>query len=63
MAKRDDPKAVEGAVVMRDFPGLATNIDPHDLTPGSAQVQVNVTSNRPGELRTREGWRRVKFDE
>jgi hypothetical protein len=63
MPSRNDPKAVDSAVAMRDFPGLVTNADPHDLKPGAAQVQVNVASSRPGELRAREGWRRLLFDE
>ncbi len=58
MAKQEVEK-----VVMRDFSGLVTNQDPEDIGPGAARVQVNVRGDRPGELRVRKGWARVKFEE
>ncbi len=57
-----DPKAPDSQVPMRDFSGLATYADPHDITPGAGRVQVNVVSSRPGELRVRQGYKRVTFD-
>jgi hypothetical protein len=53
----------KSSVVMRDFPGLITNLDPDDLPPGSAQVQVNVTSSRPAVLEPRPGYRVVIFED
>ncbi len=50
-------------VVIRDFPGLQTNVDPNDLDPGGARRQVNLHAERPGELRPRQGWARIKFEE
>lgn len=39
--------------VHRSFAGMASNLDPHDLSPGAATVQVNLLPRRPGELHTR----------
>ncbi len=50
-------------VSARDFPGLATSADPDDLAVGAARDQVNVTSHRPGELRSRPGYVKVTFEE
>jgi hypothetical protein len=50
-------------VVIRDFAGLVTNGDPLDIEPGAAQRQVNASAERPGELRPRMGYARVKFEE
>lgn len=47
----------------RDFPGLATRVDPNDLADGAGRDQVNVTSHRMGELRSRPGFLRVTFEE
>jgi hypothetical protein len=49
-------------VVIRDFTGLAANVDTHDQDPGGARVQVNAIVERPGELRARRGVRRLVFD-
>lgn len=48
---------------IRDFPGLATAADPHDLPPGAAEEQLNVQSGRPGTLEVRPGYRVVTFEE
>lgn len=48
---------------IRDFPGMATDIDPHDTPPGMAEEQVNVQSSRPGTLEVRPGYRFVTFEE
>ncbi len=50
-------------VVVRDFAGLRTNRDPDDVTPGESRQQVNVNAERQGELRPRQGWVRVKFEQ
>lgn len=50
-------------VIIRDFPGLLANIDPHDQPPGGAQVQVNASIERPGEMRARRGYRPLTFDD
>lgn len=59
MARREDSKA---QVSMKDFGGFVTNADPHNIPPGTAVRQVNATSMRPGELRTRPGVRIAHFD-
>jgi hypothetical protein len=50
------------STAIRDFPGLATNIDPHDARPGAADEQVNVQSSQPGVLEVRPGYAVVQFD-
>ncbi len=50
-------------MVIRDFAGLRTNRDPDDVDPGEAIEQVNVNAERLGELRPRQGYSRVKFEE
>lgn len=54
------PKAV---VIVPDWPGLMTNSGPMGgPAPGSAEVQVNLSANVPGQLAARPGFRVVKFD-
>lgn len=50
-------------IVARDFPGMVIAVDPDDLPPGAAELQVNLQSDRAGELRTRPGFRKLAFDE
>ncbi len=50
-------------VVVRDFGGLRTNRDPDDVDPGESRQQVNVSAERQGELRPRQGYSRVKFEQ
>lgn len=50
-------------VVIRDFAGLVTNGDPLDIEVGAAKRQVNAIAERPGELRPRMGYSRVKFED
>lgn len=47
----------------RDFPGLITNSDPHDLPQGAGVDQVNITCIRPAVLTVRPGFRVVTFEE
>lgn len=49
--------------VVRDFGGMASNADPADIEPGQSRRQVNVKAERPGELRIRMGYLRVKFED
>lgn len=63
MPRQPDPKLPEAQVSIRDFAGFMPNADPHDLPPGVAVSQVNVTSLRPGELRVRGGTRVVQFED
>ena len=48
---------------MRSFGGMASNIDPNDLAPERATLQVNITTSRKGELVIRRGLREVSFDD
>ncbi len=50
-------------VQARDFPGLATRADPDDLADGAGRDQVNLTCIRPGELRSRAGYKKLTFEE
>lgn len=59
---KTDPRVPEGQVNIKDFGGFVTNVDPHDVPPGTAIKQVNATSLRPGELRARPGVKVVQFD-
>lgn len=49
-------------IMLEDFPGLMTNVDPFDEPPGAAEIQVNCCSITLGELRVRAGYREVKFE-
>ena len=50
------------SVELRAFTGLATNEDPHDLTPGQSREQVNMMIVRKGVLESRKGSRVVSFE-
>ena len=43
--------------------GLWSGRDPHDLEPGRAAVQVNLTTGRAGEMVVRNGLIELSFDE
>ena len=49
-------------VEIRQFPGLINNLDPNDIPPGAAIIQVNVHSIVEAELATRGGYRTVTFE-
>lgn len=53
----------QSQVRIRDFPGLNLESDPHDLKPGVASVQVNCDSANVGRLKSRLGFRVVKFED
>ena len=52
----------ETAVAVRNFRGMASNIDPHDVESGHAVEQVNVYSISLGELIVRAGLREITYD-
>ena len=49
-------------VEMRDFGGLASNIDGEDVQPGMARVQTNMQILQAGAMEPRPGLRAVTFD-
>lgn len=54
-----DPKPAVARI--RQFRGLMTNPDPHDLPPGAALVMDNVTTLVPGQLTVRKGHAETTF--
>lgn len=46
----------------RDFLGMTSNLDPLDIPEGGATKQVNVTCQVNGELRVRQGYRKVVWE-
>lgn len=58
----EDPNRPPARLVIRDFPGFQSNVDPHDLSPGTSQTQKNVMALRQGELRIRPGYQAVWFE-
>lgn len=53
----------ENGVVLLEFPGVQTHIDPRDLQQGVAVDQVNLQSTKQGEMSLRPGYRVVTFEE
>jgi hypothetical protein len=49
-------------VVITSWEGMMPNVDPKDLPPGAAEVQVNATSVAYGEMVVRHGVRQVSFE-
>lgn len=49
------------SVALLDFPGIQ-DVDPRDLEPGGAEMQVNACSLVQGELTIRQGYRFVTFE-
>lgn len=49
-------------IQIREFVGLATNANPHQIPPGAAVEQSNCSSPRVGELACRQGLREATFD-
>lgn len=56
------PQPPKDGVEVRDFPGLITNIGGDALPDGAAEVQVNVTGVKAGELRSRPALVELTFD-
>ena len=50
------------AVDIRDFRGMASNVDPNDFQPGFSEVQINVNGFKRGELQVRRGLREIEFE-
>jgi hypothetical protein len=59
----DDPKLPDSSVRITDFGGMSPGTDQHDNHPGLSYVQVNAVSHHPGELRCRQGFRVLKFED
>lgn len=57
MADEESPE-----VHMRDFVGMTSNMNPHNLQPGAMVSQVNLLVRRPGELVARGGLREQQGD-
>jgi hypothetical protein len=49
-------------VAIKDFRGMASNVDPTDLQPGYSQIQFNVNGFQRGQLEVRRGLREVEFE-
>jgi len=56
-------KPARPAVVIIDFPGLLSNVDPIDFPEGGAEVQLNLASVTLGEAVVRRGLRKVDFED
>lgn len=54
----DEPQQV----VIREFQGMVSNRNPHNLEPGRMIAQVNCLVRRPGELMVRGGLREQVSD-
>ncbi len=55
----EKPKA---SVTISDFGGLVTSVDPRDIQPGMAQVQVNICAIRGAQLEVRSGIKQLQFE-
>lgn len=51
------------AVEIRDFQGMASNVDPTDFKPGFSSVQINVDGRTRGVLEVRRGLKVIVFDD
>jgi len=51
------------SVEIKDFPGLMNDMDPDDIPPGAAEVQINATCVQVGQLTVRSGLRLVSFED
>lgn len=48
-------------IKIKDFAGLATNVDTLDAKPSGMERQKNLTCVKAGQLTTRKGIRKVTF--
>jgi len=53
----------ESIVQIKDFKGMASNYDPHDIEPGVSQEQINMNGLQRGRLEVRRGMRVLEFEE
>lgn len=58
MAKQAKP-----GVLLIDFPGMNTAVDPRDQQDGAAEEQINCCSIKLGQLDVRRGMKEVSFEE
>lgn len=49
-------------VAIKDFRGMASNLDPTDIQPGFAEIQINVNGFKRGQLEVRRGLRELTFE-
>lgn len=49
-------------IELKEFPGISVSVDEFDLPPGVAAEQINVRSDRVGELTSRGGMLPVTFE-
>jgi len=52
----------KSAVEIKDFNGMASNFDPHDLAPGVSREQINMNGLQRGQLECRRGTRIIQYD-
>lgn len=52
-----------GTVRIDTWRGMASLVDPGEIDPGAAELQINFRSQRVGELSTREGLHEMTFDQ
>lgn len=57
------PEREADSVLIRDWPGLIANGDSLGAPLGAGHLQVNLQSERPGEMRVRRGISLVRFDD
>lgn len=56
------PDMPKSTVMISNFQGMVTNVDPADLKPGQSEVQINLNGLKGGELNVRRGLRALQFD-
>jgi len=49
-------------VEIRQFPGISTEVDAHDVPEGVSPRAVNCDSSEAGVLQNRKGFREVQFE-
>ena len=54
--------ALPAQVLIDRFQGMVSISDPADIRVGQSQFQINVNTNRYGELTVRRGLREIAFD-
>ncbi len=50
-------------VSIKQFAGMATNVDRTDIKPGVSVIQVNVNATKVGQIEVRGGLRPLRFEE
>jgi hypothetical protein len=44
------------------FSGMISTVDPRDVPPGQAVLQINLSVSRPGEANVRHGLKELTFE-